>query len=77
MRQIIHYFQLLFSGRFRNYDFKSDNMLHYNTTSPPDYDIENIVTPLHLYHGAADEMIGRKVSLEVVIKKKLLTFNRF
>ncbi|KFV19404.1 Lipase member M, partial [Tauraco erythrolophus] len=47
-------FQLYQSGEFKYYDYGSDNMLHYNQTTPPFYKLENMKAPLAAWYGGRD-----------------------
>lgn len=43
------------SGDFRKFDYgKTENMLHYNQTSPPSYNLKNVKTPVGLYYADSD-----------------------
>lgn len=63
MMQFTHYFQLLFSGGFRRFDYESRNFEHYNSETPPEYQLEKITAPVYLYHSAEDGIISRAVSV--------------
>ncbi|KFP07224.1 Lipase member M, partial [Calypte anna] len=47
-------FQLYQTGEFKHYDYGSDNMLHYNQTTPPFYELENMRAPLAAWYGGRD-----------------------
>ncbi|RMC11810.1 hypothetical protein DUI87_11936 [Hirundo rustica rustica] len=47
-------FQLYQTGEFKYFDYGSDNMLHYNQTTPPFYELENMKTPLATWYGGKD-----------------------
>uniref|UniRef100_A0A8C4U181 Partial AB-hydrolase lipase domain-containing protein n=1 Tax=Falco tinnunculus TaxID=100819 RepID=A0A8C4U181_FALTI len=47
-------FQLYQTGEFKYYDYGSDNMLHYNQTTPPFYQLENMKAPLAAWYGGRD-----------------------
>ncbi|KFQ81830.1 Lipase member M, partial [Phaethon lepturus] len=47
-------FQLYQTGEFKHYDYGSDNMLHYNQTTPPFYELENMKAPLAVWYGGRD-----------------------
>jgi hypothetical protein len=34
---------------------------YYNSTTPPEYELQNIKAPIYLYHGAEDLLISRLV----------------
>ncbi|KAG5674585.1 hypothetical protein PVAND_004539 [Polypedilum vanderplanki] len=58
--QLIHYAQMILSGRFRLYDFKWNNEQVYGTSYPPDYQISNIIAPLYLYRAPEDLLSSRR-----------------
>ncbi|KFP98756.1 Lipase member M, partial [Haliaeetus albicilla] len=47
-------FQFYQTGEFKYYDYSSDNMLHYNQTTPPFYEPENMKAPLAAWYGGKD-----------------------
>ncbi|KFV85556.1 Lipase member M, partial [Struthio camelus australis] len=47
-------FQLYLTGDFKYYDYGKDNMLHYNQTTPPFYELENMKAPLAAWYGGKD-----------------------
>lgn len=61
--QFEHYFQLLFSGRFRNFDYDHMNSVHYNSKTPPNYKINLIKASMFLYHAEGDLLLSRVVSM--------------
>ncbi|XP_032842600.1 lipase member M isoform X2 [Tyto alba] len=42
------------TGEFKCYDYGSDNMLHYNQTTPPFYKLENMKAPVAAWYGGRD-----------------------
>lgn len=67
--QLIHFIQTMLSGKFRQYDHKDQNMKFYNSTSPPEYDLNKIKAPIYLYHGENDAIVSELVKghLELII----------
>ncbi|KAG8180332.1 hypothetical protein JTE90_016366 [Oedothorax gibbosus] len=53
-KSILHYGQLIVSGKFQKYDYRSENMLHYSQSTPPEYDVSKITTPVALIWGEND-----------------------
>jgi lysosomal acid lipase/cholesteryl ester hydrolase len=55
-KNMLHYLQLLRSGRFQDYDYgKMNNMRMYQSLSPPEYPLEEITNPnIALIHSAND-----------------------
>jgi lysosomal acid lipase/cholesteryl ester hydrolase len=51
---MIHFAQMAISKAFQMYDYGSDNILHYNQSTAPLYDVKNINTPVALYYGQDD-----------------------
>lgn len=61
--QIYHFLQSKFSKKFRKYDFgKIRNLEIYNSTSPPDYELNNFIAPAYIYCGETDALVSRPVS---------------
>ncbi|KAI5646270.1 alpha/beta hydrolase fold domain-containing protein [Phthorimaea operculella] len=57
MKQVIHYGQLVKSGKFRRYDYGPDrNMAVYGSEQPPDYALDKISTPVALYYSRANDL---------------------
>lgn len=53
--QLIHYGQLIRSGRFRQYDHGMvSNLLQYGKTRPPKYDLKNVRAPVALHYSSND-----------------------
>ncbi|XP_057654532.1 lipase 3-like [Diorhabda carinulata] len=55
VKSLIHYGQQVSSGYFRRYDYGTElNRKHYNTDTPPDYNLSVISAPIVLYYGQND-----------------------
>ncbi|XP_033749887.1 gastric triacylglycerol lipase-like [Pecten maximus] len=56
VQNMAHYIQEVNSDRYQKYDYGSPvlNMAKYNRTTPPEYFIQNIKTPVALYTGNND-----------------------
>lgn len=65
--QLLHFLQSMYSGKFREYDHREQNMEYYNSTSPPDYDVTKIVAPVYLYHAVEDLLVSRTVRTFIVL----------
>lgn len=53
--QLLHYGQLVNSGRFRQFDHgRVGNLIRYKRTSPPDYNLNNVKARVALYHSQND-----------------------
>ena len=65
--QIIHYAQLVNSGKFRMFDYGSlRNLLRYGSRSPPDYRLNLVTAPIHLYYSVNDWLVSVVVSLLIL-----------
>lgn len=61
VKQLTHYFQLINTGRFRQFDYGlAGNLAHYNRFSPPEYDLRKVTTPVYLHHGENDWVVTPK-----------------
>ena len=64
VRTLLHYFQLVNSGKFENYDFgRRKNMAVYGRKTPPDYSLESVTAPCALYSGKNDFLAHTKASI--------------
>ena len=61
MKQLVHFMQSMSSGKFRKFDYKRMNMKYYNTTTPPEYNIQSIKAPIYLYHANEDALASKTV----------------
>ncbi|KAH8253421.1 hypothetical protein KR032_005477, partial [Drosophila birchii] len=55
-RQLQHFGQLINSGQFQQYDYRSPrlNTLRYGQTTPPSYQLANVRLQLQIFHGTRD-----------------------
>jgi lysosomal acid lipase/cholesteryl ester hydrolase len=58
IKQVNHYFQLFTSGKFRQYDYQARNHVKYNSTLPPDYNLQNVKAPVYMYSGGCDAIVS-------------------
>lgn len=56
-RQLLHFLQLHLSGKFQQFDFGDQNLLHYSSTQPIEYDLKKVTAPVHLYSASDDSLI--------------------
>ncbi|XP_009075186.1 PREDICTED: putative lysosomal acid lipase/cholesteryl ester hydrolase [Acanthisitta chloris] len=54
LQNMLHWRQLYQTGEFKHYDYGSENMLHYNQSTPPFYELENMKAPLAAWYGGKD-----------------------
>lgn len=53
--QFLHYWQMVKTGRFQNFDYgRAENLVHYNQNSPPEYNLKNVIAPVGIYYGQSD-----------------------
>jgi len=53
---------IIFSEYFRKYDYgKVENMKHYNSTTPPDYDLSKVTAATYVYQSKHDIIAPPKV----------------
>ncbi|KYN08590.1 PREDICTED: lipase 3-like [Cyphomyrmex costatus] len=58
-KTIIHFGQEVVSGKFRRYDYGYEkNLLIYNATEPPDYDLANITVPVAIFYADNDWLVN-------------------
>lgn len=61
--QLTHYVQLYLNKGFCQYDHRWNNLDVYNTTTPAEYDLQNVIVPVHLYHAAEDLLVAKLVRI--------------
>ncbi|XP_069183892.1 lipase 3 isoform X6 [Procambarus clarkii] len=55
VRTVTHYLQEVNSGKFQKYDFgKLGNLKHYNSASPPVYNLSHVTTPVAVFWSQHD-----------------------
>ncbi|XP_063681628.1 gastric triacylglycerol lipase-like [Bolinopsis microptera] len=81
VRNMLHWAQLLRDGQLQRYDFGSpdENLKHYNSTTPPTYDITGLNIPTALIAGGNDFLADpRDVAwLEGQLNPKIIVENIF
>ncbi|XP_025414283.1 lipase 3-like [Sipha flava] len=61
LKSVKHYFQLLLSGRFSNYDYGTvGNLAHYNSITVPEYNISKITAPAIILYSKRDNLVPPK-----------------
>ncbi|XP_064537801.1 lipase 1 isoform X2 [Drosophila montana] len=60
--QLLHFGQLINSGKFQQYDYSSArlNSLRYGQATPPTYQLENVRLNLMLFYGNRDALSSRR-----------------
>lgn len=56
INQVKHYHQEIKSGKFCQYDHEKDNQKMYNQSTPPEYDLKNVICPIALFYGSNDNL---------------------
>ncbi|XP_026805905.1 gastric triacylglycerol lipase-like [Rhopalosiphum maidis] len=60
-KMLFHWVQLMSSKRFCKYDYGvNGNMQHYNTKSPPDYNLSKVTTAVYILHSKDDNLSAIK-----------------
>ncbi|KAJ8675732.1 hypothetical protein QAD02_011518 [Eretmocerus hayati] len=60
-KTIIHYGQEVKSGKFQYYDYgRKGNILMYNSSTPPEYDLSKVQVPVGLFWAENDWLAGSK-----------------
>ncbi|KAK9878994.1 hypothetical protein WA026_003813 [Henosepilachna vigintioctopunctata] len=57
---VLHYGQLISSGKFQMFDYGTANNEVYGSSYPPEYPVENIVTPIYLIVGSRDDLAPKE-----------------
>ncbi|XP_026761354.3 lipase 3-like [Galleria mellonella] len=75
-KQLIHYAQLIDSGKFRRFDYGLKNTLIYGSITPPDYPVEKITSPVVEFYSAND-WFGHIDDVKQLVQRlpNLLKFN--
>ncbi|KAG5668710.1 hypothetical protein PVAND_016639 [Polypedilum vanderplanki] len=59
--QVLHFFQFIESGKFRQFDYgRKKNLEKYGMIEPPEYDLKKVVTPTYIYCAERDRVVARK-----------------
>jgi pimeloyl-ACP methyl ester carboxylesterase len=58
VKKFIHFAQLVFSKKFRPFDYDERNFKFYGKPTPPDYNLKNIITPTYIYAGERDGLVS-------------------
>ncbi|KAG8180327.1 hypothetical protein JTE90_016361 [Oedothorax gibbosus] len=56
VKSIVHYAQLVLSKKFTKFDYRKNNVIHYNQTTPPEYDVSKITAPVALLWALGDTL---------------------
>lgn len=67
--QLYHYGQLIKTGRFQQYDPKYFDIIKNSTaTPPPDYNLQNVTTPVALYYSN-DDWLAVNADIQILRKE--------
>jgi pimeloyl-ACP methyl ester carboxylesterase len=83
VKQLVHFSQLYRNNSFRQFDYGEDaNRRIYKSSSPPNYNLKSIKTPVYLYAGEQDATVSvvdiehLNAELKSVVKfKKIPNYN--
>ncbi|XP_031635050.1 lipase 3-like [Contarinia nasturtii] len=82
--QYVHFGQLFISGRFQKFDYgRNRNMKLYMSRKPPEYNLSNVQTKVHIMYGDNDALVHpesipkliSKINKTVVAVDKIPYFN--
>lgn len=69
LRNMEHFLQMVLSGKCQMYDYGLiGNLVRYNSTTPPEYHVENLTTPVALFWGV-DDVLADPEDVERLIPK--------
>ncbi|KAL5293182.1 hypothetical protein ACFFRR_011760 [Megaselia abdita] len=79
INQFVHYAQLFVSNRFAQYDWGSEyrNYLKYGQPIPPDYRLENIVSPVNIFYSDDDAVVSPKDVRRLMARLPNVNFVKF
>lgn len=74
-KTIVHFSQLINSGKFQQFDYGSTgNLFHYGSIHPPEYDLSQITLPISLFWSQNDLLSSEEDVM--LLKSKLKTKTR-
>ncbi|XP_075145577.1 lipase 3-like [Haematobia irritans] len=69
--QLLHFMQLKYSSKFRQFDFgHKENLIRYNQSEPPEYPLQQIENLLHIWYGDGDQTVN---PIDVLRFAKMMT----
>ncbi|KAM7341806.1 lipase 3 [Cochliomyia hominivorax] len=71
-KQFQHFGQLITSGKFQQFDYKSksENYRRYQSKIPPEYNLRNVRVPLQLFYGNRDLLMTKQDVFRLANKLK-------
>jgi lysosomal acid lipase/cholesteryl ester hydrolase len=82
-KSIVHFAQMVNSKKFTKYDYGKDNMKQYNQTTPPEYDVSNITTPVALLWSLNDaladptDVVALQPKLKSLVSSYCVSYSAF
>jgi len=77
MQNILHFSQGVSYNVFQKYDFgKEGNLQHYNSTTPPSYNLDQVACPMALFAGGNDVLADPTDVAQILeqLPSKLVTY---
>lgn len=77
VQNLIHFAQMVNSGKFQMYDFGArENMKKYNQTEPPVYHPSNVTVPVALFSGTHDWLVVPNDVSRLLNVSRTIVFNK-
>lgn len=73
VKQLVHFSQLVQSGKFQKYDYESSNKNFYGISHPPEYNLSKITAPISILYGTKDALVSPLVRRPT---SRNISFNR-
>lgn len=80
LQTIEHFAQMINNGgNFRQFDYGQENLLRYNSSVPPEYEVWKITLPIYLFIGKEDFLAPKEVRYKfyIFVTLPLRTLNIF
>ncbi|XP_029176125.1 uncharacterized protein LOC114944406 isoform X2 [Nylanderia fulva] len=69
IKTILHFIQLSQASKFRRYDYgREKNLLIYNSSEPPDYNLTNTTLPIALFYAPGDLLVNSVVNMSIRVQ---------
>ncbi|XP_071507660.1 gastric triacylglycerol lipase-like [Diadema antillarum] len=77
LQNMKHFIQMVVSGKCQMYDYgRKQNRIRYNSTTPPEYHVEDLKVPVALFWGDDDFLADPKDVANLIPRIRKLIFNK-